>query len=74
MYRIRSLYRGFLEKKLDSSWNSGFFWGAIASGLAVTYTHNRREEKYRHTIPKHTGDDCLYCREYSRPQKTSILQ
>ncbi len=73
MRPVRSLYRIFLEKKMDSSWNSGFFYGAIASALAMTYTHNRREKR-KHTIPPHTGDDCIYCKEYSRDKKTSTLQ
>jgi hypothetical protein len=71
MRPIRSLYRIFLEKKIDSSWNSGFFSGAIASWLAVTYIHNNKDK--RHRIPQHTGDDCVYCKEYSQ-KKTSVVQ
>lgn len=72
MRPLRSLYRIFLEKHLESSWNSGFFWGAITGSLAITYVRNR--EKVKHNVPPHTGDDCVYCKEYFRNQKTSTLQ
>ena len=72
MRPVRSLYRIFLEKKMDSSWNSGFFYGAITSAVAITYMRNRREQR-KHGIPQHTGDDCVYCKEYSS-KKTSSLQ
>ena len=71
MRPFRSLYRIFLEKRIESSWNSGFFWGAITGSLAITYLRNG--DKLKHTIPQHTGDDCIYCKEYSS-QKTSSLQ
>jgi hypothetical protein len=72
MRPIRSLYRTFLEKRIDSSWNSGFFWGVMTGSLAITYLRNR--EKRNHTIPQHTGDDCLYCKEYFHSKKTSVIQ
>lgn len=71
MRPLRSLYRIFLEKRIESSWNSGFFWGAITGSLAITYVRNR--EKIKHNIPPHTGEDCEYCRQYFN-KKTSTLQ
>jgi hypothetical protein len=71
MRPIRSLYRTFLEKRIDSVWNSGFFWGVMTGSLAITYIRNR--EKINHRIPQHTGDDCVYCKEYFQ-KKTSSLQ
>jgi hypothetical protein len=71
MIPTNALYRSFLKKQVDSSYNWGFFSGAIASWVAVTYIHNNRNK--RHIIPQHTGDDCVYCKEYSQ-KKTSVLQ
>lgn len=72
MRHFPSLYRIFLEKKMESSWNSGFFWGAITGSLAITYLRNR--DKLKHAIPPHTGDDCVYCKEYYSSKKTYPLQ
>lgn len=76
MRPVHSLFRKFVEKQKESSFNSGFFWGAITGSLAITYVRNR--EKVKHMIPpkipQHTGDDCIYCKEYASSQKTSSLQ
>lgn len=72
MRPLRSLYRIFLEKRIESSWNSGFFWGAITGALAITYVRNR--DNVKHTFPQHTGDDCIYCKEYYPNKKTYSLQ
>lgn len=66
-----ALYRVFLEKKMSSSWDYGFIYGFISSTLIFTYMRNRENES---KIPQHTGEDCLYCKQYYPNKKTSVLQ
>lgn len=70
MRPVQSLVRKFLNKKLESSWDSGFLYGAFSGSFAMMYVNRTRQEK--HTIPQHTGDDCIYCKEYSQSKNMSL--
>lgn len=46
MRPVGSFYRTFLEKQINSAWNSGFFWGGAMTGsLAITYLRIREKKK-----------------------------
>lgn len=65
MRPLQSLFRKFVEKKMESSWDSGFIFGALTGSFAMMYAN--RDKK--HQIPQHTGDDCIYCKEYGNVAK-----
>jgi hypothetical protein len=75
MIRAQSLLRTFVERKISSTWDSGFLFGFGSGFCTHLWIQNHRNDRERHKfVPSHTGDDCLYCKTYARlpPEKPMI--